>query len=114
MTTMLFLRVLCLLCLNVNIINTVSYTHLWRTSSVKITSNGLPGRAWFDRRLLVLKPTAISFLRASSFTTDAVINVFDIFEAEFEKYSYPPDRIFNVVETDISQLYKVRHQVYLV
>lgn len=72
-------------------------------------SDGLAGRAWFDHFmnrhknvLSVLKPAATSFSRANGFNKDAVNHFFDILETEYEKHTYPPDRVFNVDETGVS------------
>ena len=72
-------------------------------------TDGMAGRAWFDHfmyrhknRLSVRKSTGTSYARALGFSKESVGKFFDILEQEFEKHSYPADRIFNVDESGLS------------
>lgn len=71
-------------------------------------NNIMAGRKWlklFLRRhpeLSLRRPIGTSVARARGFCRDHVNNYFNLLEACFDEYNYPPDRIFNVDETGLS------------
>ncbi|KAJ4427872.1 hypothetical protein ANN_23877 [Periplaneta americana] len=84
-------------------------------------SNVTAGRAWFDlfiRRhkntLTIHKPIGTSFSRANGFNREAINKFFDMPEAEYDKHSYPADRVYNVDETGLTVVQsKIPHVIGL-
>ncbi|KAJ4440331.1 hypothetical protein ANN_08470 [Periplaneta americana] len=84
-------------------------------------SNVTAGRAWFDlfirrhkNRLTIHKPIGTSFSRANGFNREAINKFFDMLEAEYDKHSYPADRVYNVDETGLTVVQsKIPHVIGL-
>ncbi|KAJ4448850.1 hypothetical protein ANN_00241 [Periplaneta americana] len=79
--------------------------------------NGLPhpftssaaGRAWLDlflerhsNILSIRRPCGASFARALGFNKENVDKFFQMLEAEYDKFHYTPDRIYNVDEIGVT------------
>lgn len=67
------------------------------------------GRAWvrhflkrYADKLPLRKPIWTSYARALNFSRENVGKFYDLLEAEYEKYNYPPNRVWNVDETGLS------------
>lgn len=72
-------------------------------------SKEIAGRSWLDgflrphKEILSLrKPTGTSFARALGFNAENASRFFDNLKQEYNKYNFPPHRIFNVDETGLS------------
>ncbi|KAJ4425644.1 hypothetical protein ANN_27840 [Periplaneta americana] len=84
-------------------------------------SNVTAGRAWFDlsirrhkNKLTIHKPIGTSFSRANGFNREAINKFFDMLEAEYDKHSYPADRVYNVDETGLTVVQsKIPHVIGL-
>lgn len=72
------------------------------------SASGLAGRAWIDLflkrhpTLSIRKPTGTSFARAAGFCKERVAGFFNLLEAEFEKFHFPPANIYNVDESGLT------------
>jgi hypothetical protein len=69
----------------------------------------MAGSAWLDlflqrhKNVLSLRrPYGTSFARASGFNKENFDKFFEILDEEYKKNQYPPDRVFNVVETGLT------------
>ena len=80
--------------------------------------NKIAGRAWFDHfmnrhrsNFSIRKPEATSRGYTPGFNNESVKKNFDTLDTEYEKHQYPPNRIFNVVETRLSIVQSKHQQV---
>lgn len=67
------------------------------------------GRVWFDHflrrhseKLAIRKLTGTSYAGAKGFNHENVGNFYDLLEAQYKQFNYPPDRVWNVEETGLS------------
>jgi DDE superfamily endonuclease/helix-turn-helix, Psq domain len=72
------------------------------------SKNQEAGRYWLkgfmarNQRLSIRTPTGTSFSRALGFNKEQVEKFFNLLDQLYEKYEFPPGRIFNVDETGLS------------